>query len=166
MRKSTATPRSVPNRWFLTADRIQAVVHRTGEKHRLEFVFRLSNPEGRSLESELDSDRPGRTGHSSPGDRTRHALDQHAKKHAQVGRVFAREIGARLAQELRAGKFDELVVMAEPRFLGLLRAALPAAVRARIVRDVPREFHAGSRMDLPRFVTKTLEIGAPDSLIP
>jgi protein required for attachment to host cells len=52
---------------------------------------------------------------------------------------FARRIATELGKAGRAKRFDRLVLMAAPSFLGQLRAALPAAMRKLVVAEVNRD---------------------------
>ena len=59
---------------------------------------------------------------------------------------FAKQIARRLDSERRDGGIDELTVIAEPRFLGVLRTQISAPTRKVIVREVARDLvHADER---------------------
>ncbi len=55
---------------------------------------------------------------------------------------FARRLAARLLQLRQQDRVEELVLIAEPRFLGLLRRELPAALRDMVTREVARDLTA------------------------
>jgi hypothetical protein len=48
-------------------------------------------------------------------------------------RAFAKRVAAHLADACRQGRFDELSIIAAPRFVGLLRQELDATVKQRVV---------------------------------
>jgi protein required for attachment to host cells len=52
---------------------------------------------------------------------------------------FARRIGNELELARRDGRFERLVLMAGPAFIGLLRSALPERVRATLVAEVRKD---------------------------
>jgi protein required for attachment to host cells len=52
---------------------------------------------------------------------------------------FARQVGAELETVLRNGGFDRIVLLAGPSFIGLLRSALPEAVRATLIAEVRKD---------------------------
>jgi protein required for attachment to host cells len=52
---------------------------------------------------------------------------------------FARRIGGELELARRDGRFERLVLMAGPAFIGLLRSALPERVRAMLVAEVRKD---------------------------
>ncbi|HEY4210336.1 MAG TPA: host attachment protein [Steroidobacteraceae bacterium] len=55
---------------------------------------------------------------------------------------FARQIAAELSSAKRDGAFDRLVLVAGPAFIGLLRSALPEAVRMTLVAEVRKDLVA------------------------
>jgi protein required for attachment to host cells len=147
------------NRWFLVANRAEACLYegRLGQDFR--FVKRLKNPKGRLTEIELgDDSAPGRTFSSSSGKAgyTRHSFEPHSLKHETVAEDFARTIARTLAKDRSDEAFTELVVVAEPHFLGLLRTAFPEAVSGVIVKDLPREWHEGSDAELEEYLREKL----------
>jgi protein required for attachment to host cells len=124
----------------------------------------LRNPGGRMRERDLVSDRPGRVfnsaraAHRRRGATTRHASggEHPARRHLQ--QVFARRTALELERARQAHRFDRLVVVAPPEFLGRIRAALPAGLRAKLVASIPRDLvhlDADVRAYLPRHVFAT-----------
>ena len=111
--------------WVVVAHRAGARLfeHRTGQAHagKLAHLRDLENPDGRKKSGEIDTDRT-----------------VSSTAHEQVAVSFARS----LAHELEAARInhqlDQLVLVAEPHFLGLLEAALDRPT-ARIVTAVVRK---------------------------
>ena len=54
-------------------------------------------------------------------------------------KAFARRVADHLAEALRERRFDELTLIAAPRFLGLLRKELTASVRERVVCELDKD---------------------------
>lgn len=128
----------------LLANRTGAVIYREGRQGQLIFMKRLTHPEGSLTEAALDSDKPGR-GVSSAGEGSiHHALDRKSHRHEESARRFAAEISRSLKQLRLQDPYEELVLVAEPHFLGLLRAALPHAIRSLVRLEIPREYARGS----------------------
>lgn len=94
-----------------------------GPGEAMELVNTLENPRGRLQAGEIDSDRPGRGGH---GSRT-HAGEETATAH--VEQEFVLQLSTMLDRERNAGVFDQLIIVAGPRFLGKLREALSEPTR-------------------------------------
>lgn len=142
--------------WYLVANRVGAVIYAGGLGRNFHFVSRLSNPKGKLTESQLVADRPGRRFSSSRGG-VRHGLSQHSRYHEQVAMDFARTIAAFLGRALNEDKFSDLVVLAEPHFLGLLKREFSGALKRRVLQTVPREWNEGSDRDLEKYLRKKLE---------
>lgn len=92
---------------------------------------------------ELGTDRPGRTP-AGPGP-ARSAMEG-ADLHDQAERAFVRHAADALNAAASAGRFERLVVFADPRSLGRLREMYVDAARARIVAERPRDL-AGQPID-------------------
>jgi protein required for attachment to host cells len=109
------------------------------------FTSRLTDPLAHLHDRDFKSDRPGSfSNHASLGGGRRGATGHHGtggerrpRKHEAV--LFAGRIAEQLEQARRGGEFDRLVVMAAPAFLGLLRKALPAAVRLHVAAEVGKD---------------------------
>jgi protein required for attachment to host cells len=142
--------------WYVLANRTAAVMYAEGTDREFHFMNRLSNPRGALHESELDSDRAGRSVSTSGGGLLNHALDRRHHKHEQVAKRFAGKIAQALQVENLRKRYRGLVVVAEPHFLGLLRKALPGAVREKVVREVTREYTQGSDSDLREQVFRAM----------
>ncbi|MDR3606635.1 MAG: host attachment protein [Oligoflexia bacterium] len=131
-------------RWYVVANRTDAVFYGRGKDKKFHFIDRLTNKRGHLRETELVSDKPG-TGFSSAGGGTiHHGLDRRFEQHEQVAQRFARKIAFILDSAYRAENFRDLVLVAEPHFLGLLRAELSPPVRDAVKFEVPREYAQGS----------------------
>jgi protein required for attachment to host cells len=95
--------------------------------------------DGRRHNGELNSDRHGRaTDRNGKGS----AFEPHQDARTHAIEHFARELALDLGRDLRSGAFDMLVLIAPPRFLGLLRGCLDAqterVVRGTVCKDLPR----------------------------
>ena len=113
--------------WVIVADEYRAAIYAREKRYSpMQEVKSLQNEVAREKDSELDSDRSGRS-FDSRG-KGRHAMggDESGIK-AQSYLLFAKEIAERIASAKQRGKFDRLVVVAAPRFLGVLRPALMSA---------------------------------------
>lgn len=96
----------------------------------------LVNPSARMSQSEIDADRPGST-HDSFG--RRHPLEHEQTPKARAAEDFAREIARAIAKRRTAEGFDRLVLVAEPGFLGMLRAALDGPTARLVDGEVNKE---------------------------
>ncbi|MEQ8232000.1 MAG: host attachment protein [Gammaproteobacteria bacterium] len=125
-------------KWLVVADRVGARIMAVLDGGRtLEPRVTLDNPEGRLQDREIDADRPGRAFDS--GGEGRHAMSREQSAHERIAADFAREIGAALDKARGAGRLDELVLVAEPRFLGHLREAIDAHTANCVVASVDKD---------------------------
>lgn len=112
---------------------------------KVEQLFEQENPPTR----EQGADRPGRsndsfTHKSAMGDTDWHRLEETR---------FAKDIAARLYTLAHAGRFDRLVVVAPPRTLGEIRAALHPEVRQRVILELDKDLTRHTVADIERLLT-------------
>ncbi len=101
----------------------------TAPNGRLEELDNRVHPEGRLKDRELGADRPGRA-FDSMG-RGRHAMGKHNSPSEQLSIRFAGEVVDWLDERYHRDGCERLVLVAPPRFLGLIRNALtPGLARA------------------------------------
>ncbi|MGB7290531.1 MAG: host attachment protein [Candidatus Macondimonas sp.] len=113
-------------------------------------LFRAETPRGplveledavhsaaRLQDQELLSDRAGRA-FDSQG-KHRHGMEAPTDPHDQEAQRFAHELAERLHVHHNAHDFDGLVLVAPPRFLGLLRGALDEQVAKQVLASFDRD---------------------------
>jgi protein required for attachment to host cells len=121
--------------WIVVADSSRArIFERPARGAALVEMEGWVRPESRSRSRDLVSDRPGRT-FDSRG-RARHAKQPEHNPHQVQQDDFALDLARRLDRARKSGRFSRLVVVAGPRFAGLLHRHLPAATAALIRREV------------------------------
>lgn len=134
----------VRTKWYVFANRSEAAIYLDGTDRRFHLILRLTNRDGRAKERDLDSDRPGRNGSSNPRGIYLHRLDRRHHRHEVLALRFAAKIAKALTGDHYLRRFDDLVLIAEPHFLGLIRSALGAPVRECITQEIGREYDLGS----------------------
>ena len=113
--------------WVLVADEFQARIF-TREKKFSELVEASSfeNPVARMKTGDVMSDRGGRSFDS--GGQGRHSMDSDkANPKTESYPAFAKELAQAVSSGLQGKQFARLIVVAAPRFLGVLRPALESA---------------------------------------
>ncbi len=92
----------------------------------------LAHPASREHEDDLVTSPPGSVSDS----RGQHGLPERdsAKHHESV--VFAKQLAERVEAARIANRFDHLMLVAPPEFLGLLRDGLSTTTRALVEREV------------------------------
>jgi protein required for attachment to host cells len=87
-------------------------------------------------DQDISADRPGRTVNSQG---LRHALSPHTETTDQETIRFAKQISDHLQAACLDHRCSSLYVIAEPRFLGFLRAAFSAHVRDAVKAEIPKD---------------------------
>jgi protein required for attachment to host cells len=123
---------------ILVADQAQAIFYDAPSLRAVpREVGRISDPAAHLHSRDLESDRPGRS-YESVG-RARHAIARENDARQQEAVRFARRIARRLDAARRQDEFEELIVVAGPPFLGLVRQQLSRPTRARVVHEIRRD---------------------------
>lgn len=142
---------------YVVANQSDAVFYLDGSDRKFHFIDRLSNRKAHLTEIDLVSDRPGR-GISSAGSGVfHHSLGRGFTHHEQAAKDFARKIADQLGVARRNKQFHNLVLVAEPHFLGLLREALDSETRAVIKHEINREYAQGSDSEIRSAIMKAIE---------
>lgn len=114
----------------------------------------LTDPSARQRARDIDTDAPGRSFDSFG--RGRHAMAPRSERRQQNLQRFAADIADVLNRERRADRFDKLYLLAEPKLMGLLRAALDDATRSLVAGEIDRNLSVRSpetiRAHLPDFL--------------
>lgn len=111
----------------------------------LRLVGQLHNPSARLHDRDLKSDRPGRVYDRAPsaggrrGAVAHHSTGGENGPHEQEVHRFARQVAQAIEQARQRKEFDRWILMAGPRFLGTLRAALSESLRAILVAHVTKD---------------------------
>jgi protein required for attachment to host cells len=119
--------------WILLASRSRArLFQRAAPLDVPELLSDLSHPEGRFKNQELDTDRPGMTYASwGGGGPSAMPASESAKEHD--AKQWAATIVQGVSVARKRGEYDQLLVVAEPRFLGYLREAMDGATTESVV---------------------------------
>jgi len=137
--------------WLLVADASRASVLACGPKLDEPQVARtFEHPEGRLRDTELASDDRGRT---RPRDRNAtagSAIPHSTTPHEVAAEKFSRELAGFVHKAHADGQYDELILVAPPAFLGLLRHALDDSVLAAVRDSVAKDYTA----DTPEIVVQ------------
>ena len=92
------------------------------------------HPEGRMHEGDLVSDKPGSDGGAAGGGR--HVIDNRTSATQAAHADFAKALVERLEKGRVELEFDQLIIMASPAFLGLVRGGMSPALIGMVVEEV------------------------------
>ena len=133
--------------FVVVADSASArILRRSGQRlaPQLLELERLECPDAHRHPRDLTTDLTGRVnsaafhGHFGPRILARHGANSDYDPRAVEVQRFARRLALRLERLVRSERIERLVLIAEPRFLGLLRDQLPGPIRHVVTREVPR----------------------------
>lgn len=126
-------------RWIVVANRTGAkVFDYRGRIQSPVAVTELQNPQGKLRARDIDSDRPGRSQDNRGA--TRHAFSTEQNPTEHVAERFTHRIAQTLEKHYHMRDFEELVLVAEPHVLGLIRKQLPDIVAKKVVSSVHKDF--------------------------
>jgi protein required for attachment to host cells len=146
--------------WVVVAHQTGARIleHRSGFGRNLTFVSELENPDGRKRNHEIDSDRAGQSFSRAGGAASPHAMNREHTAHEHVIEGFIRTIAEQLQRARAQGSFDDLILVAEPRFLGGLRGALDAPTAHKVVASVTKDLAAVPSAGIAKHVADVLPL--------
>lgn len=118
-----------------------------------DFLF----PDGKSKENKLVSDRPGRSfdsfsksrgGHQTGG--PRHAMSSKESPSDHAMTVFSETIADWLESARKENKFDKLILIAEPRFIGRLKSHLSTPTLQLVISEKEKDYSWLKKPELER----------------
>ncbi len=126
--------------WLLVACRSGAFIYQRGSAvGPLSLVSHIDHPEGRLRDRDADTDSPGRSFDRGYFSQARHSMEPHEHPTEHAAAQFARSLADELAHARMEGRYQRLVVVAEPKFLGRVLGALDEPTRKLLAVQVPRD---------------------------
>lgn len=132
--------------WIVVADNTRARIF-TAEtpSSSLTEIEDLTHTESRLHDREMTSDLPGKIkGEGNVG----HAFEQATDPKRHEADNFARYLVNFLEQAHNASQFEQLLMIAEPSFLGLLRQHLPEQIKKRVCLELDKNITTLSAADI------------------
>ena len=141
--------------WIVVADSARArILSAVDPGSALKPVEQLVSPASRMHERDLTSDKPGRAFDSAG--KGRHATSSSKSAKEQIAINFAREVADHLEKGRIDNQYQRLVMVADPKFLGLLMKSLsdPAQklVSLKLDKDLSKLSEEEIRERLPNFI--------------
>jgi protein required for attachment to host cells len=123
---------------IVVADQAEAIFYDTPSlQAQPKEVAHISDPLAHQHDRDFSSDRPGRSYESFGGQR--HAIEREEDPRQREAVRFAKRISRRLDEARRRGEYDELIVVAGPPFLGLMRKEMSRPTRERVVHEIRKD---------------------------
>ncbi len=135
----------------------------------LSLVKAIPFPDGRKQNHEIDADDQGSRfssvagrgnssthGAGAPSHQQKHGLDRHEEATEHKANVFARELCHLLHDGRTHGQYDELILVAEPHFLGRLRSFMDKETSNHVLTSVNHNWIDLSDADLKERVREVV----------
>jgi protein required for attachment to host cells len=143
--------------WFLVADGARArVLKNVGVGKGLQLAINGEMGHALPPTREMGTDRPGRA--QQRGTSGRHAIQPHVDWHRFEKEKFGKEMAALLDAAAERGAFHRLVLIAPPRTLGDVRAALGSKARALVHAELDKDLTHVTIQELPDHLTKVVAL--------
>jgi protein required for attachment to host cells len=124
----------------------------------LELVEEIEHPDGRARDRDLASDRPGRSFRKNSGDPSRASMSQSEGPHDRAVADFARALANRLKDARVQNQYKRLVLVAPPRFLGLLRSSLDGPTAQLVMVSLDKDLAASKTNELVDRLSKLITL--------
>lgn len=118
------------------------------------LIHKMDHPAGKLKGRDIDTDKHGRSFDSRGASRHAYATEETPVDH--VADVFAQQIAGFLDTARAQQRFAKLVLVAEPRFLGKLRAAMTTSTAAHVVATVGKDLAHIDTRELPHHLAEVL----------
>ncbi len=140
--------------WIIAADASRARIFElpddTREMHELQD---FAHPEGRAAGRDLVAEPSGRF--YGKGERVQgHSANELSDPIHHENELFARALAAILEEGRTDNRYDALVLIAPPKFLGTLRNVLPKHADKLVVRTVPKDVVKLGPDEIRRYATE------------
>jgi protein required for attachment to host cells len=109
----------------------------------METVRESPFPRGQLRDRDVVTDKPGRRFHPGQAGERRSTMEPPDPIDHSVG-VFAKEVADALDKDRASGRFDRLVIVSEPSFLGKLREELSAPTSRLVQATVDKDLSHAS----------------------
>lgn len=137
--------------WILVADESRARLFRAVSRDGgIEEIATIEHPEGRLHTHELTGQRPD-SSHTAVGG-IHHGFEPRMAAKEKLAREFAHELAGLLEEGRVAHQFDELTLVADPRFLGLLREAIGKDLSRLVTRSLARDYTHATPEQISQFL--------------
>jgi protein required for attachment to host cells len=125
--------------WIMAADSSRArIFERLEHERNLRELLDFVNPSGRADATDLRSDERGRF--YGKGERYQgHTADPQVDPVQHESELFARDVAGHLNKAYGEQRYQRLVLVAAPKFLGLVRGKLHKDVQQAVVEELPKD---------------------------
>jgi protein required for attachment to host cells len=143
--------------WILVANRAGArLFENSGPGMGLSFKQEFPHSEGRLKNQEITSDRQGQGPDTRGGGH--HSYESAVEPVEHLAQQFAKHLAQQLEHGRTEKRYEQLILVAEPRFLGHLRAALSSPILALVIASVDKDLGDIDARDLAGHIERVLRV--------
>lgn len=136
------------NTWIVVSDASRARIFAFGDDERAWTLIReLEHPESRAKETDLVDGEHGRT-RQSAGAGGRPTMEPTTPQKRVEHSAFAQDLAELLEHGYDAHEFRDLVLVAPPQFLGILRGAIGAKLEKHVVATLDKDYTGSNPREL------------------
>jgi len=140
--------------WILVADNSRVRIFTADTPTSpLEEIEGIAHTEARLHDREITSDLPGKIKSSGAGG---HTFEQPTDPKKHEAEVFAHSVAQHLEEAHNANKFRQLLIIAEPSFLGLLRNQLSEQIKKLVSFELDKNITKHSAADIRQHLPEHL----------
>ena len=143
--------------YILVANQSEAQIY---SAHRLPgsltLVYTLTNSEGTAHARDLTSDAPGRV-HDRMGS-ARHSMEPDTGVKEEERRKFVKKIVDRLGSTHSKGGFDQLVLLAAPAMLGVIRKTVAGNLAKTVIKEIPKDVIGQNLVKIEKQLERSFEL--------
>lgn len=134
--------------WIIAAESSHARFFSVpSKKEPLQELPDMLNPAGKTHESELTSDLPGRTVTGGPSG-IKHAMETHNNPKEQATIGFAKQIADKIDTARARGELEQIILVSPPKFLGLLRDNLSDQAKKMVIQSLDKNLVNQNEADI------------------
>ncbi|TFH32854.1 MAG: host attachment protein [Myxococcales bacterium] len=149
----------IESTWIVVAHEAGArFFENQGRGTGLELVEEIEHADGRARDRDMASDRPGRSFRKNSGDPSRASMGQSEGPHDRAVSDFARALAHKLEGARVQNRYKRLVLVAPPRFLGLLRSSLDGPTAQLVMVSLDKDFAATKKSDLVERLSEVITL--------
>jgi protein required for attachment to host cells len=140
--------------WIVVINRAEARIFETNSKEQgeIKFISKLENPKGRLKAIDINADKPGYTMSSATMHRGR--LEKPQGPVERVAAMWAKEVVEHLDAHRIANSFDEITLVVEPHYLGVIRNTMHKELAHLVTREIPKDLGAVTTDEIRRRIAK------------
>jgi protein required for attachment to host cells len=138
--------------WIVAADASRARILQVADREHLVEVEDFMNPEGRLHNREINTDAMGRfAGPDRPGG---HSSGDEDNTVDHYNELFAKRVAEYLDKARTEHRYDQLVLVAAPKVLGMMRKELGKEVEKLVAEELPKNLSWFNAREIERYFEK------------